>query len=83
MLDILFLGKRNIRKTTDIFLIALALADLLASLTGSCDMIITYSSKYTGWKLDDASDKIIQNIILTTLAVSSWTLTAIAFDRYW
>ena len=83
MLDVLVLGKRNVRKTTDIFLLALALADLLASLTGSCDIIISFSSKYTGWKLEDTSDKMVQCIVLTTLAVSAWTLTAIAFDRFW
>ena len=78
-----FQGQRNLCKKTDIFLISLALADLLATLTGSSDNIITYSFKYTNWELNGITDTSLQIVTITTLAVSSWTLTVIAFDRYW
>ena len=79
----LLIGQKNLRKKTDLFLISLAFSDLVATLVGPIDNIITYSFEYTKWQWDETGGKVIQVITYVTLAVSSWTLVAIACDRFW
>eukprot|EP00794_Sanderia_malayensis_P007734 gene7734-8574_t len=75
------LGKKNKLKKGDVFIISLAIADMIACFIWPLHMITYHSYVFTKWFF--ASQSEFYFIFYTTLMVSSWQLLLIAIDRYW
>ncbi len=80
-LVLFLLGKKNKLKKGDMFIVSLAIADLIACFIWPLHMITYHSYIYTNWFF--SSQSAFYFIFYTTLMVSSWQLLLIAIDRYW
>ena len=75
------LGKKKRLSGSDVFVISLACADLLASASTPLQPIndILWHQR---WHIGSTMCKILPTVAPTSLAASSWSLVLIAADRY-
>lgn len=74
--------KRKHKRHFDILLISLAIADLLALMSGSMTMIGDLMGDLDHWYFGAIMCKLLPSISPITLFASSWTLAVISYDRF-
>ena len=75
-------GKKEKRSGGDVFMMSLAIADLLASIFVPINVITDLTTNDMKWYFGALMCKILPAVSPLTLAVSSWSLVLIAADRY-
>ena len=74
--------KKRRQPSGDIFIVSLAVADLLASVSVPVLMISDMASDFKVWHFGHIGCHILPSISPITLVASSWSLVVISLDRY-
>jgi len=77
------LGKKNKLGKGDIFIVSLAIADLIACVIWPVHMIAYHIFFHSDWFFEPQTQSAFFFVFYTTLMISSWQLLLISFDRYW
>ena len=77
------LGKKNKLGKGDVFIVSLAIADLIACVIWPVHMITYHSFFHSKWFFEPSTQSAFFFIFYTTLMISSWQLLLISIDRYW
>ncbi|XP_065069345.1 compound eye opsin BCRH2-like isoform X1 [Rhopilema esculentum] len=77
------LGRKSQLKKGDVFIVSLAIADLIACIIWPLHMITYHSYTYSAWFFQPGTQAAFFFVFYTTLMVSSWQLLLISIDRYW
>ena len=74
--------KEKCKRHFDVLLISLAIADLLALISGSMTMISDLTGDLQRWYFGPVLCKLLPSMSPITLFASSWTLAVISYDRF-
>ena len=77
----MLLGRKKQKSGSDVFMVSLAFADLMASVFVPVLTIHDFLSNLR-WHLGSVMCKILPSISPISVAASSWSLVLIAADRY-
>ena len=74
--------RKKKRNSGDIYILSLACADFLASVTTPMVILNDLITDYSGWFYGEAMCYLLFPISLATICASGWSLVLISIDRY-